>query len=249
MAEGLNVDAQAIARRCTVKSPDYDQLTPLDWVVLDFTDGLRTFESMLSFIPVTKSDLAASFIHLRLLGFLTWNSSDKSDVQAARNQTANTHEPQSSYSGYVPSGMSQSPRSQSSGGISSLSSAGVSLEPAIGSFTDEICFQYLPQRLMNSFRRFQPTLVDSTLDLSIEMQYFTEYLHQNLASLSPYDLLGLTEGQCTKADVRQAYLLRTKQFHPDRYFRKNIGPFAPRIAAIFKAVTGAFTTLQSKLKS
>ena len=102
---------------------------------------------------------------------------------------------------------------------------------------------------MNSFKLFQPTLVDSNLDLSLEMQYFTEYLHQNLASLSPYDLLGLTEGQCTKADVRQAYLLRTKQFHPDRYFRKNIGPFAPRIAAIFKAVTGAFTTLQSKLKS
>ena len=244
MAEGLNVDAQAIARRCTVKSPDYDQLTPLDWVVLDFTDGLRTFETMLSFIPANKSDLAASFIHLRLLGLLTWNSPGQNEGRTSRNQSENIHD--MSASGSRELGESQAQRHAQ---YSSLSNPGISLEPAQGSFTDEVCSQYLPPRLKNSFKLFQPTLVDSTLDLSVEMQYFTEYLHQNLSSLSPYDLLGLTEGQCTKADVKQAYLLRTKQFHPDRYFRKNIGPFAPRIAAIFKAVTGAFTTLQSKLKS
>ena len=248
MAEGLNVDAQAIARRCTVKSPDYDQLTPLDWVVLDFTDGLRTFESMLSFIPTNKSDLAASFIHLRLLGLLTWNSPGQNEDRLTRSQTENAHNVSISGKGGQAEPQSQR-RPHYSGGISSLSNSGISLEPEQGSFTDEVCSQYLPPRLKNSFRLFQPTLVDSTLDLSIEMQYFTEYLHQNLGSLSPYDLLGLTEGQCTKADVKQAYLLRTKQFHPDRYFRKNLGPFAPRIAAIFKAVTGAFTTLQSKLKS
>jgi hypothetical protein len=88
-------------------------------------------------------------------------------------------------------------------------------------------------------------MVDETLDIPVETQIFAEFIFQNLSSMTHQDLLGLPEGCKDKAAVRQGYMLRTKQFHPDRYFRKNIGIFTPRIAAIFKAVTVAFTTLQT----
>ena len=78
MANGLHVDPQVVAHRNPIKSPDYQQLTPLDWVVLDFTDGRRTFEQLTSMLPANLSDLTASMIHLRLLGLLTWETPSNS---------------------------------------------------------------------------------------------------------------------------------------------------------------------------
>lgn len=226
MAEGLHIDAQIVARRCSVKSPDYSQLTSLDWVVLDFTDGMRKFYEMQQMLPVSPEELSEAYIHLKSLGFLTWNTPD------SRTST-------SAASSYIQS-------RQFSNADSLTSAKTVSLAPLVSGYSDEVCAQYLPPRLFGELRRFEPTMINESLDIPVETQVFAEFIHDNLSRLSPYDLLGLVEGQCTKADVKQAYLLRTKQFHPDRYFRKNIGPFAPRIAAIFKAVTSAFTTLQSK---
>ena len=77
---------------------------------------------------------------------------------------------------------------------------------------------------------------------------FAEFIYEHLSTLTPAELLGLEEDEVTRVLVKQAYMMRTRQFHPDRYFRKNIGVFAPRIAAIFKAVTGAFTSLQAKAR-
>ena len=251
MSEDYNVDAQAVARRCSVRSPDYSQLTSLDWVVLDFTDGLRTFESLLSSIPTTKADLVASFIHLRRLGFLTWNNPDKTQISFMQSHTSSPSNSglRMTANGSRSLGDSRPPHHNEWSSLNNEVKSAVSLAPTLGSFSDEVYAQYLPPRLKNTFKLFKPTLLDQSLDLSVEMQYFTEFLYNNLSSLTPYDLLGLTEGHCTKADVKQAYILRTKQFHPDRYFRKNIGPFGPKIAAIFKAVASAFTTLQSKLKA
>jgi hypothetical protein len=216
MSDSSGITASTVARRCQVSKPEYTLLTSLDWVILDFTDGKRTFEDMQSTIPVRREALESSFNHLSRLGFIEWDNvalsgksedSDKSDAPA---------------------------------GASKASSAS---SPA--SYSTEVCLQYLPPRLINEFRAFKPQLTDASLDLPVEVQVFVEFLHENLSRLSPCDLLGLTEGQYQKPQIKQGYVLRTKQFHPDRYFRKNLGPFQPRIAAIFKAVTAAFTKLQS----
>ena len=71
MGEGLHIDPQTVARRCSSDMPDYSELTPLDWVVLDFTDGVQTFEEILDKLPTTSDRLAEAYVHLRLLGFLT----------------------------------------------------------------------------------------------------------------------------------------------------------------------------------
>ena len=285
MKESLRINPEIVARRCAVKSLDYRQLTPLDWIVLDFADGLKSFREISQLIPTKSEDVATAYYHLRLLGLLTWQSSSKSQMSMEQDQKhadvpRSSVNPAISRSGINPSinragtsqslvGISQhaysssqqrsvlpglSPQSPSSisnsGSVRDSSlrmrSASVSLAPAVSNYSDEICAQYLPPRLFTTFRRFQPTLLNEDLDIPAETQVFIEFIHENLATMSHWDILGLPEGTTDKALIRQAYLNRTKQFHPDRYFRKNIGAFAPRIAAIFKAVSNAFAALQAQ---
>lgn len=244
---GLYVDPQAVGRRCAVKSPDYQPLTPLDWVVLDFTDGLRSLDEMSQLVPATHEQLAESYIHLRLLGFITWNpTGNRSKPQpASRPKSSDSFDKHS----HLPPVLNQSdtmdPNKTMGIGSFIASMASVQLPPSPHQISDEVCAQYLPSHWIARFREFQPELVDESLDIPVETQIFAEFIYQNLSSMTHQDLLGLPEGSKDKAAVRQGYMLRTKQFHPDRYFRKNIGPFTPRIAAIFKAVTVAFTTLQT----
>ena len=216
MAENSGITASTVANRCKLSKPEYTLLTSLDWVVLDFTDGKRTFEDMQSVIPMRREALESSFNHLARLGFIEWGN----QVASGKGE-----------------GAGHSAASTASSGT------GTAGNPA--SYSTEVCLQYLPPRLINEFRAFKPKLTDESLDLPVEIQVFTEFIHENLSKLSPCDLLGLIEGQYQKAQIKQGYVLRTKQFHPDRYFRKNLGPFQPRIAAIFKAVTAAFAKLQS----
>ena len=250
MGEGLHVDAKAVARRCAVKTPDYTQFTPLDWVVLDFTNGVMCFDDMCSIIPASRSDLAVAFIHLRLLGFLTWNkpgqtgsldAPDFSNPRTVRNDLFEKQQLRRNTAEYedgaVPTGL-----------LLSASNPTVSRADMTDcrSYSDELCAEYLPPRLLAEFRAFKPTMVDETLEMAVEKQVFAEFLHSRLSTLSPFDLLGLTE-TTNKQAVKQAFVQRTKQFHPDRFFRKNIGPFSQIIATLFKAFTAAFTSLQSRL--
>ena len=87
-------------------------------------------------------------------------------------------------------------------------------------------------------------LFDPSLDMDIGTQALIEFLDQHIESLSPYEILGL-EPTKDKVAIRQAYLKRSRLFHPDRYFRKNIGSYASVLSSLFKAVTRAFSTLQS----
>ena len=246
MTEGMRVDAGAIARRCSLQSPSYRALTSLDWVVLDFTDGLRTFDEMCTQLAVNESELAASYLHLRELGFLTWQ-----DAESQASDTRMWSPGESRLSGAralnenAPSSASAS-RSSSVLFGSQLGNRPVALMPSTKDFDDGVCRQYIPARMIPQFRQFMPSLVDAKLDIPVEVQVFAEFIYENLSSMSPYDLLCLEEGDADRNQIRRAYQLKTKQFHPDRYFRKNIGSFAPRIAAISKAVSTAYTRLQSK---
>lgn len=226
MGDGLYLDPQTVARRCALDAPDYGELTPLDWVVLDFSDGMRTFSQMRDIVPATDESLTEAYVHLRLLGFLTWKTIQSGGARSASLQPE-TRNPDSAV------------RMPAASGAAEPTSL-----PKFD-FGDEICAQYIPERLFSEFRRFSPKLFDAKLDLSNEMQAFVEFIYDNLNMLSPYEILGIAPGTADKGALRQAYMQRTKQFHPDRYFRKNLGPFAPRIAAIFKAVSNAFAKLQA----
>ena len=256
MSDGLHVDPMVIAHRCAVNSPDYSSLTPLDWVVLDFTDGRRTFERFTEIIPFSREDLAVALIHLRLLGFVTWKAPEKTSRPENNNGISSPVNSTQIGAGVLSTlsdldGASRQPSPESSPAsfqsrkaisLSAVKPA-VSLAPASHHYSDELCSQFIPQRMFDDFKKFTPTLTDSKFDIPLETQVFIEFIHENLTTMTPYDLLGLPEGTTDKAAIRNAYMQRTKQFHPDRFFRKNTGAFAPRIAAIFKAISAAFKKL------
>jgi tetratricopeptide (TPR) repeat protein len=84
-------------------------------------------------------------------------------------------------------------------------------------------------------------LLDPSLDIDCNVQRrILEFEH----SLSrPYhELLGVPVGADAKA-VKRAYFKLSKEFHPDRYFRKQIGPYTRRLERIFKKVLEAHEIL------
>jgi curved DNA-binding protein CbpA len=83
--------------------------------------------------------------------------------------------------------------------------------------------------------------IDPNLELSVEMQRRILDLESSLDR--PYHaLLGVERG-ADERTIKRAYFLLSKQFHPDRYFRRKIGHFAARLERVFKKLVEAYELL------
>lgn len=86
-----------------------------------------------------------------------------------------------------------------------------------------------------------PKLLDASLDIDCDVQ--RRILEFELSLSRPYhELLGVPVGADAKV-VKRAYFKLSKEFHPDRYFRRQIGPYASRLERIFKKVLEAHEIL------
>ena len=63
-----------------------------------------------------------------------------------------------------------------------------------------------------------------------------------LRDCNAFELLGLSQG-ADKKDVKRAYFKLSKDFHPDRFYGKNLGPYRERLSQIFQALKSAFDLL------
>jgi len=92
--------------------------------------------------------------------------------------------------------------------------------------------------------RLDPALeanLDASLDLPIEVQRQVLDIEANLER--PYhELLGVPRNASTK-DVKRAYFALSKLYHPDRYFRREIGSFHRRLERVFKKIIEAYELL------
>ncbi len=86
-----------------------------------------------------------------------------------------------------------------------------------------------------------PGAIVSDLDISVELQERILSFDRQLDR--PYhDLLGVAADADGKT-IKRAYFKLSKDFHPDRYFRREIGAYAERLDRIFKKLALAYELL------
>jgi hypothetical protein len=81
-------------------------------------------------------------------------------------------------------------------------------------------------------------------DVTPEHQERISDLFSRLKSINFYDLLGVPR-DADKKTIKRAYQARVLDFHPDRFFRKRLGTFKPKMEAIFVRMTEAEEILTS----
>jgi curved DNA-binding protein CbpA len=87
--------------------------------------------------------------------------------------------------------------------------------------------------------------LEEEVDLELEFRRRVLSLHEKLPTLNYYQLLGVDRSADRKA-VKRAYFELAAIFHPDKYFRKELGSFKLRMETIFGRVTQAYDALINK---
>ena len=85
------------------------------------------------------------------------------------------------------------------------------------------------------------------VDLAPEQQLRIDVVHQRIRTLDLYAFLGVAR-DADKRTIKRAYYDGTNEFHPDRFFRKRLGAFEPKMIAIFTRLTEAHDTLCSRAR-
>jgi curved DNA-binding protein CbpA len=89
---------------------------------------------------------------------------------------------------------------------------------------------------------YDPSELDEKVDLDLVRKRKVLDTFYRLGSLSHYELLGVAAGADKKA-IKAAYFELVNDFHPDRYFGKNLGSFKPKLEKLFAQVTEAHDVL------
>ncbi|WP_437768725.1 DnaJ domain-containing protein [Sorangium sp. So ce281] len=98
---------------------------------------------------------------------------------------------------------------------------------------------------MESLPLYDPAELDEPVELASDRKRRILDLYYRLEDLSYYALLGVAD-QADKKQIKSAYYQLAPEFHPDTYFRKQLGSYKQKIEAIFTRITLAHDTLTSK---
>jgi curved DNA-binding protein CbpA len=86
-----------------------------------------------------------------------------------------------------------------------------------------------------------PCAIDPALEIPVEAQERILAFEARLDR--PYhEILGVPRDADARS-VKRAYFELSKDFHPDRYFRREIGPFAERLERVFQRIAEAYELL------
>lgn len=94
---------------------------------------------------------------------------------------------------------------------------------------------------------FDPLELEQEVDLEMEKRKQVIYYHYHLKRLHYYDLFQV-ERDADSKEIRKAYFKLSKDFHPDTFFRKELGTYKERIEETFRWISKAYATLSSRSK-
>ena len=81
-----------------------------------------------------------------------------------------------------------------------------------------------------------------TSELPLDIQKELRSLEARGDSISHYELLGIG-ADADGAAIRRAYLERSRRFHPDSFYRKDLGEFAGMLSRAFQRIAAAYQVL------
>ena len=91
----------------------------------------------------------------------------------------------------------------------------------------------------------EEAVLGEEVDLDVEMRRRVLVVYRDLQRLDHYALLGVAPSADRKG-LKRAYFDLASKFHPDKYFRKNLGTYKVRMEAIFGRITQAHDTLTNR---
>ena len=94
---------------------------------------------------------------------------------------------------------------------------------------------------------YDPAELDEAVDLDRDHRRKILDTFYRLTDLDLYEALGV-ERTADKKTIKRAYYELAAVHHPDRFFRKRLGPFKQKMEAVFSRITEAHDTLTDKDK-
>jgi curved DNA-binding protein CbpA len=92
---------------------------------------------------------------------------------------------------------------------------------------------------------YDPAELDEDCELPEERRRSVLDTFYRLDDLTHYELLDVPQ-TATKKEIKDAYYRLASEYHPDRYFRKNLGAFKQKMELVFGRITQAHDTLTRK---
>lgn len=102
---------------------------------------------------------------------------------------------------------------------------------------------WVVRRLTSNARtQREPCLVAEENELTLEERQAIEALHDLAATGNYYALLGVSR-TAPVGHIRKAYYELSRRWHPDRFYRRDLGRYKERLESVFVAITRAYSTL------
>ena len=91
----------------------------------------------------------------------------------------------------------------------------------------------------------EEAVLGEDVELDVEMRRRVLVMYRGLQTLDHYALLGV-DRKADRKTLKRAYFDLAAKFHPDKYFRKNLGSYKLRMEGIFGRITQAHDTLTNR---
>ncbi len=123
---------------------------------------------------------------------------------------------------------------------------GLAAKPAAAP-TLQVCAEPSPREVAEARDQMDPALAESC-DLTRDERLQILAAERDIETKTYWErlqLAGTTVSNLSTADIKRAYFVQSKVFHPDRYFGREIGSFAARLEKIFHALRTAYAVLRN----
>jgi curved DNA-binding protein CbpA len=94
---------------------------------------------------------------------------------------------------------------------------------------------------------FDPFELGEEIDLGEEVKKKILYYHKTMHDQTHYEMLQV-DRRAEPKEIKRAYFKVSREFHPDSFFRKNLGSYKQKIEAIFKRISQAYEVLGNEQK-